>query len=68
METYKVRFYFDRDNYKTVGIKGESKKEILDQITKSKDKWLVHEENTAINMNLVTRVTFVKPKKSKKKS
>ncbi|WP_054637225.1 hypothetical protein [Thalassobacillus sp. C254] len=60
MKTFKVRFYFDNDNYKTLKIKGESQQELLDQITNRDEQWLIHEGSTsAINLYLVTKIAFL---------
>jgi hypothetical protein len=57
MEKFKVRFVFEKSNTGTLEILGESKEQVLDQLTHS--DWYISEDNEiAINMKLVTSVTI----------
>ena len=60
---YKVKLQFDKDNSEIIEVKGPPGKEevVLRMITDHEEKWIFDENNQAINLDLVTKVSFVKP-------
>lgn len=64
MQKFRVMFHFDKDNSRSFEIEGESAEILLQEITSHKD-WYINEElPEAINMRLVTRISFSKPAKA----
>jgi hypothetical protein len=61
MELIKVRFTFDNDNTKVVNIEAENQEELLYRLT-SQDWYISKDNEVAINLKLVTRITFPKRK------
>ncbi|WNS79507.1 hypothetical protein RRU94_18435 [Domibacillus sp. DTU_2020_1001157_1_SI_ALB_TIR_016] len=60
---YKVKLQFDKDNSEIIEVKGPPGKEevVLKMFTDHEEKWIIDENNQAINLNLVTKISFVKP-------
>ncbi|MBT2688271.1 hypothetical protein J7I93_08765 [Bacillus sp. ISL-47] len=61
MKKFKVRFSFDHENSKTLEIEGESSEQLLNKLTSHSGWYIDSKAETAINMNLVTRISFAKP-------
>ncbi|MEM1504808.1 hypothetical protein RG959_15480 [Domibacillus sp. 8LH] len=60
---YKVILQFDKDNSEIIEVKGPPGKEevVLKMFTDHEEKWIIDENNQAINLNLVTKISIVKP-------
>ncbi len=59
---YKVKLQFGKDNSEIIQYKGPPGKEkvVLKMFTDHEEKWIIDENNQAINLNLVTKISFVK--------
>ncbi|WP_254312536.1 hypothetical protein [Domibacillus sp. A3M-37] len=60
---YKVKLQFDKDNSEIIEVKGPPGQEevVLRMFTDHEDKWLIDENNDAINLDLVTKISLVRP-------
>ncbi|WP_050183421.1 hypothetical protein [Domibacillus robiginosus] len=64
---YKVKLQFDKDNSEIIEVKGPPGKEevVLKMFTDHEEKWIMDENHQAINLNLVTKISIVKPASTK---
>ncbi|MFC0469006.1 hypothetical protein ACFFHM_00110 [Halalkalibacter kiskunsagensis] len=67
MENFKVRIVFEKSNAGTLEITGESREQVLDQLTRS-DWYISEDKETAINMRLVTSITISQAGRAKSTS